>query len=132
MSQEVEIAVEMPSLADLLEVLREFVAGAVDEGLRCQKQAAFVAADGTRHAVDYVISDRDGARLGLQLDAANGRARFVGHDGRDRRASSLAGRITQRYAYSRVVADLERKGYRITRDERQADGSIQLTAQRWR
>jgi len=48
------------------------------------------------------------------------------------RTGQLAHRVMQRYAYSRVLNDLKRKGYQIGKEEKQKDGSIRLVAQRWR
>ena len=59
-------------------------------------------------------------------------ATFVGHEGKDKRATALANRVAQRYAYSKVLDELKRKGYQIAKEEKQKDGTIKVVAQRWR
>jgi hypothetical protein len=134
MSQSVVIAVGFPGVAAVgaAAVLAELMATVVAEGLKYEEQQQLETEDGIRHEVDLVVRDEQGAKIGVKVDEKQGKVRFVGHDGSDRRASALAGRVLQRYAYSRVMDDLKRKGYQIAKEERQADGSIKLVAQRWR
>jgi len=70
--------------------------------------------------------------VGVKVDQKTGVATFVGHEGKDKRATALANRVAQRYAYSRVLDELKRKGYQIAKEEKQKDGTIHLVAQRWR
>ena len=55
------------------------------------------------------------------MDQKTGVATFVGHDGKDKRATALANRVAQRYAYSKVTEELKRKGYQIAQG-REAEG----------
>lgn len=125
MSQGAEIAVVVEGLAELFRAAAE--AGA--EVLRERKRLR--AADGKEHAVDAVL--RDGAaEVGVRLDPASGQAVFVPQDCEAGAGRALAGRVVQRYAYSRVMQELRSKGYQVAREERQRDGSVKLVFQRWR
>jgi hypothetical protein len=124
-SQGVEIAVVVEGLAELLRAAVE--AGAeVLEGRR-----ALRTADGQTHQVDAVL--RDGAaQVGVRVDAGTGRAVLVPQDCEAGEGKALAGKVVQRYAYSRVMQELRAKGYQVAKEERQRDGSVKLVFQRWR
>jgi hypothetical protein len=125
MSQSVELVIAVVGMAELIKAV-------VDSGLRHEERSEYRAQDGRTHAVDLVLTDERGTQLGVKVDKKTGLATFVGHDGKDKRASALANRIAQRYAYSKTLAELKRKGYQITKEEKQKDGTIKLVAQRWR
>jgi hypothetical protein len=124
LSQGVEIVVAVQGLALLMKALAE--AGAE---VRAERRLRTEA--GETHVVDYVATDASGATVGVKMDAKTQRATFVPADCGGRGAA-LAGRVAQRYAYSRVTEELERKGYRLTREERQPDGTVKLVLSRWR
>ena len=48
------------------------------------------------------------------------------------RSPELAGKVVQRYAYSKVTSELKAKGYQIAREEKQPDGTVKVVLQRWR
>jgi hypothetical protein len=125
MSQSVELEIAVMGLAELVRAIAE-------AGLRHEERAHYRSEDGRTHAVDLVVSDEQGAEVGVKVDQKTGRATFVGHDGKDKRATALAHRISQRYAYSKTLDELQRKGYQVTKQETQKDGTIKLVAQRWR
>jgi hypothetical protein len=125
MSQVVELVIVVQGLAALIQAIAE-------SGLRHEETNELRTEDGRRHAVDLVVSDEAGTRVGVKVDAATGVATFVGHDQKDKRATALVHRIAQRYAYSKALEELKRKGYQIAKEEKQADGTIKLVAQRWR
>ena len=126
MSQSVELSVVVVGMADLVRAVLEAGAQAY------QEQKALKTADGRTHEVDLVVKDDQGTEVGVRVDGKTGVATFVGHDGKDKRATALAQRVVQRYAYSKVVDELKRKGYQIGKEEKQKDGTIKLVAQRWR
>ena len=125
MSQRLEMSIVIEGLAALAQAIAE-------AGLQCTRDTSFRSEDGAVHAVDMVVQDERGTRVGVAVDAATGRARFVTHEKDPRRGTAVAHRVAQRYAYSRVMEDLRRKGYQVAREEKQADGSIKVVAQRWR
>lgn len=126
MSQSIEIGIVVAGgMAELLKAI-------VESGFRHEEEKEFLAEDGQTHAVDLVVSDEAGAKVGVKVDKKTGVATFVGHDEKDRRATTLVNRIAQRYAYSKALEELKRKGYQLVKEEKQKDGSIKLVAQRWR
>jgi len=124
-SQTVSIAIVVKGMADL-------VAAIVESGFTYEERKEFQSENGQTHTVDIVVKDKDGARLGVKVDKKTHTATFVAHDGEGGRGSAIAHRIAQRYAYSKVVHELKRKGYQIAKEEKQKDGTIKLVAQRWR
>lgn len=125
MSQGVEIVVVVEGLAELFRAAAE--AGA--EVLRERKRLE--TADGRTHQVDAVL--RDGAaEVGVRVDPRTKQAVFVPEDCEAGAGRALAGRVVQRYAYSRVMQELKAKGYQVAREEKQRDGSVKLVFQRWR
>jgi len=126
MSQSVEMSIVIVGMAELIRAVVE--AGA----LALQEQKELRTQDGRTHAVDLVVKDEQGTEVGVKVDKKTGVATLVGHDGKDKRATALANRVAQRYAYSKVTDELKRKGYQIAKEEKQKDGTIKLVAQRWR
>jgi Protein of unknown function (DUF1257) len=125
MSQSVDVSILVVGLAELLRAVTE-------AGCEAMKQSEFQTEDGRTHAVDLVVKDEQGTEVGVKVDQKTGVATFVGHEGKDKRATKLANRVAQRYAYSKVLDELKRKGYQIAKEEKQKDGTIHLVAQRWR
>jgi hypothetical protein len=125
MSHAVDVSIAVVGMAELL-------AAIVEAGLQYDREKEFRTEDGTVHGVDFVVTDEQGTRTGVKVDSRSGEARFVGHDGGAGSSSAVARRVAQRYAYSRALQQLKEKGYEIAKEERQADGSIRIVAQRWR
>jgi Protein of unknown function (DUF1257) len=121
-SQGVEIVLVVQGLAALFQA-------AVEAGAEYRAQKRLQTADGKTHDVDYVATDSSGAEVGVKVDQKTQRVALV-HSGEAGRA--LAGRIQQRYAYSRVLEELKRKGYQLAKEEKQADGTVKVVLQRWR
>jgi hypothetical protein len=116
---------------DLVIVSFELLAEAIaDLNAALRKQSRLETRDGQSHSVDYVCSDADGTQVGIRVDPRTKRAVLVA-DGCGSRAEALARKIAQRYAYARVTDELQRKGYKLTREQREQDGTIQLVATRW-
>jgi hypothetical protein len=124
-SQGAEIAVVVEGLAELFRAAAE--AGA--EVLRERKRLE--ASDGQTHEVDAVLKD-GAAEVGVRIDPRTRQAVFVPRDCEAGAGRALAGRVVQRYAYSRVLQELKSKGYQVAREEKQRDGSVKLVFQRWR
>jgi hypothetical protein len=124
-SQGAEIVVVVEGLAELFRAAAE--AGA--EVLRERKRLE--TADGRSHEVDAVLRDGS-AEVGVRIDPGTRQAVFVPRDCEAGEGKALAGRVVQRYAYSRVMQELKAKGYQVAKEERQRDGSVKLVFQRWR
>ena len=86
---------------------------------------------GKKHAVEFVIREGD-AEVGVKLNAKTGAATFIPVDCNGGKGKALAGRIAQRHAYSKLMEELARKGYQISKEQRETDGSIRLVATRWK
>ena len=125
MSHQVALEVVVVGLAGLIQAL-------IDTGLAYKEQQALRTADGKKHAVDLVVTDEAGTQVGVKVDPKTGVARFIGHDDSEKKATKLSQRIAQRYAYSRAIEELRRKGYQIGKEEKQKDGTIKLVAQKWK
>lgn len=125
MSQVVELGIVIEGMAALVKAIAE-------AGLQSRREKSFRSEDGKVHAVDMVVTDESGTEVGVSVDKKTGQATFVTREKDARRGSALANRVAQRYAYSRVMEDLKRKGYQVAKEETQQDGSIRVVAQRWR
>src|SRR5688572_31877116 len=55
--------------------------------------------------LDLVVTDEQGTKTGVRVDKRTGEATFIAHG---EKGSALAHRVMQRYAYSRVMAELKR------------------------
>jgi hypothetical protein len=125
MSQSVGLEIVVVGMAELVAAVVECGADYV------QSRQELVSEDGQTHDVDLLVTDKQGATVGVQVDAKGGQARFVAKDCHGQKGKALAGRIAQRYAYSKVIAELKAKGYAIGKEEKQRDGTIKLVASRW-
>jgi hypothetical protein len=125
MSQSVDVAILVVGLAELVRAVTE-------AGCEAVKQSEMRTEDGRTHKVDLVVRDEQGTEVGVKVDQKTGVATFVGHEGKDKRKTALANRVAQRYAYSKVLDELKRKGYQVAKEEKHKDGAITLVAQRWR
>lgn len=125
MSQGAEIAVVIEGLAELFRAAAEAGVQVLEERKRLR------TADGRTHEVDAVLQD-GAAQVGVRLDPGTRQAVFVPQDCEAGAGKALAGRVVQRYAYSRVLQELKAKGYQVAREEKQRDGSVKLVFQRWR
>ena len=127
MSQQVIV---LPVLVGI-EALKLIIEAARDIGLSIAQQKSLTSDDGTNHAIEAVVTDSDGTTLGIRRER-DGTCAFVSQKCGDARSAELANRITQRYVYSRTLGELQRKGYRVTTEEKQKDGTVHLVAERWK
>ncbi|MBI5067949.1 MAG: DUF1257 domain-containing protein [Deltaproteobacteria bacterium] len=125
MSQGADVAVVVESLAELLRAAVEAGAEVVEERQRLR------TTDGQSHEVDAVLR-QGGAEVGVKVDPRSKQVVLVPRDCQAGPGQALAGRVVQRYAYSRVLQELKQKGYQVAREEKQRDGSVKLVFQRWR
>jgi hypothetical protein len=124
MSQCTGIEVVVVGVGVLLECIAEI-------GAEVQRQKQMQDAEGTTHEVDYVVRDGE-AEVGVQVDRKTEKVRLIPRDCEAGKGKALAGRIAQRYAYSKALGELKRKGYTVSKEEKQADGTIRVVMQRWR
>jgi hypothetical protein len=124
MSQNVGIVVAVQGLAMLLQVVAEL-------GAQYRAEKKMRTADGATHDVDYVVKDGE-AEVGLRVDKKTDQVTIIPKDCDAGPGKALAGRIAQRWAYSKAVGELKRKGYTVAKEEKQADGTVRVVMQRWR
>jgi len=106
--------------------------GIVQElGLAFRQLSELKTDDGQRHAVAGVIEDRAGGVVGVKIDKKSGQVELVPKDCHGQKGKALANRVAQRWAHLKVVEELRKKGYRVAREETQADGTIKVVAERW-
>ncbi len=125
MSQGTDVVVVVEGLVELFRAAAEAGAEVLEERQRMR------TADGQTHEVEAVL--RDGtAQVGVKVDPGTKQVVLVPQDCQAGPGQALAGRVVQRYAYSRVMQELRQKGYQVAREEKQRDGSVKLVFQRWR
>ncbi|MGA8890784.1 MAG: DUF1257 domain-containing protein [Anaeromyxobacteraceae bacterium] len=124
MSQNTSVVIVVQGVALLIQVI-------ADLGAEYRKEKKMRAADGTTHDVDYVVTDGK-AEVGVKVDPRTEKATLIPKDCDAGPGKALAGRIAQRWAYSKAVGELKRKGYAVAKEEKQADGSVRVVMQRWR
>jgi len=124
MSQHVGIVIAVQGIAMLLQVV-------ADLGAQYRAERKMRTADGASHDVDYVVKDGE-AEVGVQVDKKTEKVTLIPRDCDAGPGKALAGRIAQRWAYSKAVGELKRKGYAVAKEEKQADGSVRVVMQRWR
>ena len=124
MSQNVGIVVAVQGIAMLLQVIAEL-------GAEYRAEKRMSTADGATHDVDYVVRDGE-AEVGVKVDRKTEKVTLIPKDCDAGPGKALAGRIAQRWAYSKAVGELKRKGYAVAKEEKQADGSVRVVMQRWR
>jgi hypothetical protein len=124
MSQETGITVVVFGISLLLDVVAEL-------GAEARAERKMRTADGVTHEVDYVVKD-GAAEVGVQVDKKSEKVTLIPRDCNAGPGKALAGRIAQRWAYSRAVGELKRKGYAVAKEETQADGTVRVVMQRWR
>lgn len=116
----------------VVEGLAELFRAAAEAGAEVLRERKRLrASDGQTHEVDAVLKD-GAAEVGVRIDPRTRQAVFVPQDCEAGAGRALAGRVVQRYAYSRVLQELKAKGYQVAREEKQRDGSVKLVFQRWR
>jgi len=107
----------------------------VDTGLDCAVETKFQTEDGKTHAVDAVVTDPEtGAKVGIVIDAKTGKSGYIAHDCKSggTKGKALATKVQQAYARSRALEELRRKGYKVTKEDVSADGTIHVVAQKWK
>lgn len=125
MSHSTGISIAVVGMAALIQAV-------IECGLEYAESRKFQTDDGQNHAVDLVVQDGAGAKVGVRVDAKTGLASFIAHDCKGEQGKQLANRIAQRYAYSRITEELKRKGYVLGKEEKQRDGTVKLVATRWK
>lgn len=124
MSQSAGIEVVVYGVALLIDVIGQL-------GAECRAEKKMRTVDGATHDVDYVVKDGE-AEVGVKVDRKTEKVTLIPRDCDAGPGKALAGRIAQRWAYSKAVGELKRKGYTVAKEEKQKDGTVRVVMQRWR
>lgn len=124
MSQSAGIEVVVYGVALLIDVIGQL-------GAECRAEKKMRTVDGASHDVDYVVKDGE-AEVGVKVDRKTEKVTLIPKDCDAGPGKALAGRIAQRWAYSKAVGELKRKGYTVAKEEKQKDGTVRVVMQRWR
>lgn len=87
-----------------------------------------VDAKNQRHAVDYVFEAEGGRRIGVRERAEGTELVVVGDPAA---VQGTLDRVRQAYARVKVIHEVKRQGYRLTKEERLPDGSLRVVVQKW-
>ena len=124
MSQSVGVQIVVLGMASLIDAV-------VECGLQyVESRQSLTCDDGVKHQVDLVVHDEHGATVGVTIDPKTKEAKFVAKDTRGAKGKALAGRIAQRYAMSRAIDELKKKGYQLVKEEKLPDGTTRATRER--
>ncbi len=123
MSKFVKVKTELRDLALIKKTLAELK-------LAYQEDARFVHVwSGFAGKIPLVI-EYEGVKFGLR-QTDNGGYEVIGDDLHLRRIRPLLERIQQRYAYHKVLAEVEQAGFALVEETTGKDNVIRLTVRRW-
>lgn len=128
MSTSIDITTLIADFATLLETLSELKHVA-------KEMREFRTADGCSHSVDLVVKDSAGRQMGFQKQK-NGAYKAIldthglSSEDQKKQMNDLK-KITQKYAYKKVVRELQTQGYTVAEEEKRADGAIRLLVRKW-
>lgn len=91
-------------------------------------------ADGQLHKVEAVFDDGTGRKAGLEKTDKGYRVVSDCHGlspAQQKAQQQSIQQIVQRYAYRKVVSQLQREGYSVAEEQKQPDGSIKLVVRKW-
>ena len=127
----------MSSRADITPLILDVWAffDALSDLKRAQtKVDSFTTSDGHTHKVEAVFEDGAGRKAGLQKTDKGYKivADCAGlSPAQQKKQQESIQQIVQRYAYKKVVAQLQKEGYSVAEEQKQGDGSIKVVARKW-
>lgn len=99
-----------------------------------QKVDSFKTCDGRTHAVEAVFEDAVGRKAGLQKTDKGYRIVSDCHgltpEQLKKQTESIQ-QVVQRYSHRKVLSQLQKEGYTVAEEQKQADGSIKLVVRKW-
>ncbi|HAH19286.1 MAG: hypothetical protein A2Y00_06960 [Omnitrophica WOR_2 bacterium GWF2_43_52] len=100
-----------------------------------EETKTLTTADGSSHKVEVVIKDPNGRLIGLEK-TKKGEYQFVADTKgltkeQLKKQQVFINKIKQKYAYSKVIAELKKQGYMISEEERVQKNTIRLVARKW-
>ena len=100
-------------------------------GLDFVESKRYTTTNGDEHAVDLIVTDEVGTKVGVKVDKKTGVATFIADEQNIKAGTALAQRVAQRWAHSKITEELKRKGYQLT-ETKQPDGTIKINASKWK
>lgn len=99
-----------------------------------EKVDTLKTSDGQVHKVEAVFDDGAGRKAGLQKTEKG--YKIVSDCAgltpvQKKKQDQSIQQIVQRYAYKKVVAQLQKEGYSVAEEQKQGDGSIKVVARKW-
>jgi hypothetical protein len=127
MSAEASVAVDIMDLVELVASLRDLH--------REYRQAREMqTSDGKTHSVEVVFKDAAGRDVGLQKSGDGYRviSDWQGlSDEQTKKQNDSIQQVVQRYAYRKVIKELQAQGYMVAEEEKRADQTIRLVVRKW-
>lgn len=127
MSAEADIT---PLILDVI----EFFGALIDLGRTHKKVQEFATSDGRVHKVEAVFKDGLGREAGLQKTEKGYRVVADCHNltpEQTKKQNESIQQIVQRYAYRKVVKELQGQGYVVAEEEKRPDNTIRLRVHKW-
>ena len=111
-----------------------FMEALKDLKIASRKIAELKTSDGKTHKVEAVFEDGVGRLAGL---AKTEKGYQLVTDSQDltaeeaKKQNESIQQVVQRYAYRKVVKQLQAEGYQVAEEQKQADNSIRLVCRKW-
>jgi hypothetical protein len=116
---------------DLVILFMDALVKAIQEiGLAREELKQLETSCGETLDVDFVLRNKHGDRIGVKT-TANGETHLIPANPERPTAVKSLNQIKQSYARIKVLDELQRKGYRLTKEENLADGTVRMVVQRW-
>lgn len=127
MSAEALVVVAVMELAELI--------GSLSDLKREHREAnEMKTSDGQTHSVDIIFKDAVGRDVGVQK-ANNGYKIISDCHGLSKeqikKQTESVQQVVQRYAYRKVLKELQAQGYTLAEEEKRPDKSIRLVVRKW-
>jgi hypothetical protein len=140
MSCSVECIVAIYSISKLVSVIQAMALLAADNGagleekIEMKQEAEIVDELGKRVAVDMVLVNAYGDRIGVKAPKIGEEKplEFVFSNSKSPTVQATMDKIKQAYARLQVIDQLKQKGYQQVKEERLPNGAIRLVVERWR
>ena len=89
---------------------------------------------GEMHSVDMIFKDAVGRDIGVKRTGTGYRLIFDRHDlskEQIKKQTASIQQVVQRYAYRKVLKELQAQGYMVAEEEKRSDGTIRLIVRKW-
>jgi hypothetical protein len=116
---------------DLVVLFLGALAKAVQEiGLAREEIKSLETECGEKVTVDFVVRNEQGDRIGVK-QTESGEIHLIAANPSSASSTKTLGQIKQTYARIQVLEEVQRKGYRLAKEEKMADGTVRMVVQRW-